>query len=57
MYIDLATKLRERADSCGQCGGDFKQDDQGRMMIYCDAICPGGRFCSKECLDDRLAGK
>ena len=42
---------RLNRDTCGQCGKEIGN------VIYADAICPGGRFCSRECLDDRLAGK
>ena len=50
-YEHLLENLREQNECCGQCGKRLGQ------MVYSDSICPGGRFCSKKCLDDRLAGK
>lgn len=54
---DLADHLRGHSPFCGQCGERFHQDEKGRVVIYSDAACPRGQFCSRECVEDRLADK
>lgn len=39
------------APNCGQCGKELGS------IVYSDPRCPGGQFCSSECLDERLANQ